>query len=388
MSNFDKTKFPLVFVHGMFGWGDNEGLNEKAPYWGGTTGSLTEYLSGEGVECYAASVGPISSGWDRVCELYAQLKGTRVDYGEYHSRIYGHKRFGRTYKEPLFENWSEEKKVHLIGHSFGGNTIRLLVHLLKYGAPEEVDISGEDTSPLFIGGQENLVCSITAICSPLNGTDAYETARRYKLIAPIKFLCFNYAGILGRTKFQGNLVDFHLEQFGVNGTTDERYNKKFSETVRNLFQSKDQIEYDMSEMGAEEMNKVIKIVPSVYYFSYPYNAVAKNKKGKIAPVNTKNMLLKVTSNLMLKNNERAKKFIVGNDGLVDVLSAMYPKNEPYKCYSLNEQFDAGIWNVMPLRKGDHGTPIGLFADKEKTYKFYNELVSVLATIESNNFQII
>ena len=51
---------PVVFVHGMFGWGQNEGINKKAPYWGATSGSITGYLSDEGIECYAASVGPMS----------------------------------------------------------------------------------------------------------------------------------------------------------------------------------------------------------------------------------------------------------------------------------------------------------------------------------------
>ena len=85
--NEEKTRYPLIFVHGMYGWGDAEGINKKAPYWGGTTGSIVEYLTGKGIECYATSEGPISSAWDQACELYAQLKGTRVDYGEHHSRV-------------------------------------------------------------------------------------------------------------------------------------------------------------------------------------------------------------------------------------------------------------------------------------------------------------
>ncbi len=51
------------------------------PYWGMTTGSLPDYLATKGYETYAASVGPLSSAWDRACELYAQLVGARTDYG-------------------------------------------------------------------------------------------------------------------------------------------------------------------------------------------------------------------------------------------------------------------------------------------------------------------
>ena len=109
----------------------------------------------------------------------------------------------------------------------------MLAHLLKYGAPEEVRLSGDKASPLFIGGQDKLIQSITTICSPLNGTDAYETANRYKIISPLKFLAINYANILGRTRLQGNLVDFHLEQFGVNDTPNLKDRKKFIEAIKN-----------------------------------------------------------------------------------------------------------------------------------------------------------
>lgn len=72
---------PVVFVHGLMGWGQRAGINAMLPYWGMTTGSLTSYLNSLGYETYSATVGPISSAWDRACELYAQLTGTTVDYG-------------------------------------------------------------------------------------------------------------------------------------------------------------------------------------------------------------------------------------------------------------------------------------------------------------------
>ena len=48
----EKLKYPVVFVHGMFGWGENEGINKKIPYWGATTGNLIDYLNGRGYDCY------------------------------------------------------------------------------------------------------------------------------------------------------------------------------------------------------------------------------------------------------------------------------------------------------------------------------------------------
>jgi triacylglycerol esterase/lipase EstA (alpha/beta hydrolase family) len=85
---------PVVFVHGLMGWGERAGLNSVLPYWGMTTGSLTAYLNSLGYETYSATVGPISSAWDRACELYAQLTGTTVDYGAAHSAAHDHARRG------------------------------------------------------------------------------------------------------------------------------------------------------------------------------------------------------------------------------------------------------------------------------------------------------
>lgn len=382
MSDTLNCAYPLVFVHGMFGWGQNEGINKKAPYWGATTGSLTDYLSGLGVECYAASIGPMSSAWDQACELYAQLTGTRVDYGEAHSKKHAHKRYGRTYSKPLFPDWSRKKKVHLIGHSFGGNTIRMFTHILTHGAPEEKEMSGNNVSPFFLGGKEKLVCSITAICSPLNGTDAYETARKHKLISPLKYISYNYAGIISRSPLNGKFADFHLEQFGLSDTPGTWDRAPFIEAVRALFETKDCIAYDMSEQGAKDMNDLIRISPAVYYFSYPFNAVEKSKKGlKLSPVNTDFILMKATSALMLHDNRKSGRESIGNDGLVDVDSARFPKSEPFADFENSGQIKAGVWNVMPTKCGDHGTPIGLFADKSKTRSLYLEIVSKLKEAE-------
>ncbi len=373
-----KTEYPIIFVHGMFGWGQNEGVNKKAPYWGATTGSITEYLAADGIECYAASVGPMSSAWDQACELYAQLTGTRVDYGEAHSKKHGHKRYGRSYDKPLFEGWGPDKKIHLVGHSFGGNSSRMLANLLTHGAAEEVETSGSGVSPLFKGGKESFVCSVTAICSPLDGTKAYETASKYKLIQPLKFLAYNYAGVFGRTSIGHRFADFHLEQFGLTDYPESDNKDSFVKAITNLLNTNDCIAYDMYAQGSKELNEKISISPSVYYFSYPFNAVdgSENK-----PIHTDFILMKATSSLMLHDSKKSGRPIVGNDGLVDVESAKHPSTEPFKDFDADD-IKPGLWNVMPVRIGDHGTPIGLFADKDSTRKFYYELVSILEKIEN------
>ena len=164
---------PVVFVHGLMGWGQRAGINAVLPYWGMTTGSLTSYLNSLGYETYSATVGPISSAWDRACELYAQLTGTTVDYGAAHAAAHDHARYGITYDRPLFAGWGTKRAVNLVGHSFGGATTRLFLEILTNGCPEEVaaaKAAGVAPSPFFLGGKGSWVHSLTAIAAPHNGT--------------------------------------------------------------------------------------------------------------------------------------------------------------------------------------------------------------------------
>lgn len=76
----------FIFVHGLSGWGSYDPVYKRMPYWGMRGGDLISYLSKNGFSSHAASVSPTGSAWDRACELYAQLTGTRVDYGAEHSQ--------------------------------------------------------------------------------------------------------------------------------------------------------------------------------------------------------------------------------------------------------------------------------------------------------------
>ena len=375
-------KYPIVFVHGLFGWGSDEGIDRKMPYWGATTGNLIEYLTDKGFECYSASVGPISSAWDRACELYARLTGTRVDYGAVHSARVHHRRFGRTYKKPLFEGWSAEKKVHLVGHSFGGNTIRLLAHLLTYGDPhEQAGTDPKELSGLFTGGKGDWVQSIVTLCSPHNGTFCFEACDKYKMLPMLRAIIYNGAGLLGRSPAEGKFVDYHLEQYGMSDTPGEADAFPLYRAKRRYVSNHDNIEYDMSAEGANKLDQIIEITPGIYYFSYAFNAVTRLGKREKAS-ETDFHFLKATS-LMMRRYARstgANEQDTRNDGLVQVSSALHPKDEPFTEYD-SRNVKPGVWQVMPIQVGDHGTPIGLFADKHKTHIFYLDMLEMLRKTE-------
>ena len=385
-------EYPVILVHGMFGWGEGEGINRKIPYWGASSGDLVDFFRECGAkECYAASVSPISSAWDRACELYAQLTGTRVDYGKAHSQKYNHRRYGRTYEKPLFDSWSAEKKIHLIGHSFGGNTVRLLVHLLENGAKEEQEATPEDEiSGLFTGGKKDWVCSVVTLCSLHNGTLAFDVCNRYHIMPVLEGTAYNYAGIVGRTRLNGKFVDFHMEEYGLSNTPGKKDALPLRSVKRQLKKTDDSIRYDMSYEGAGKLNERIEISDNVYYFSYAFNAVGKKPGSKkYKPLYISFPFLKATSTLLLyddrrfnsQTEDRFERF--ANDGLVNIWSAKYPSDEPHKEYD-PENIVPGIWNVMPVQQGDHGAAIGLMTDSEKTHKLYKEIYDLISFAESES----
>lgn len=377
----DAFTYPVVFVHGLFGWGSDEGIDRRLPYWGATTGSLVDFLTGEGVECYSASVGPISSAWDRACELYARLTGNIVDYGVAHSAQMNHKRFGREYTQALVPDWSAERKIHFIGHSFGGNTIRLLAHLLTYGDPDEQAATPpEELSGLFTGGKEDWVQSVVTICTPHNGTLAFEAIRKYKILPMMQAIVYNGAAFLGRSPVEGGFVDMHLEQYGMSDTPGMDDASPMRHAKREFLRYNDNIEYDISAEGAEKLNERIEISPNIYYFSYSFNAVTLDgKRPKASEADFP--FMRATSSIMrlYMRGLGADKEDLRNDGLVQVSSALHPDDEPFVRYKKQTPVP-GIWHVMPTLFGDHGTPIGLFAGAKRTHNFYLKMMKMLQDV--------
>jgi triacylglycerol lipase len=215
MENLDLSKmkndYPIVLVHGMCGWGRDEMLG-KFLYWGGGAGDIQEYLIVKGYEVFTASMGPLSSNWDRACELYAYIKGGVVDYGAVHSSKYGHARFGRSYPG-ILPNWNEENKVHLLGHSMGGPTPRYLIHLLENGDPDEMAFVPSDKeapiSDLFKGGKK-FVHSLTTVAGVHNGAISADDAEHFQHL--IKDVFYKMAALSGM-KTSEPIYDFNLQQW-------------------------------------------------------------------------------------------------------------------------------------------------------------------------------
>ena len=105
-------------------------------------------------------VGPLSSAWDRACELYAQLVGARTDYGVQARTGLGHERYGIDYETPLFDGWGTERREPRRPQACGGDdapTSRSSPTAARRIAAAKA--AGVEPSPFFLGGKGGWVHS-------------------------------------------------------------------------------------------------------------------------------------------------------------------------------------------------------------------------------------
>lgn len=395
-----KTTDCFVFVHGMLGFGEEEAIYKIAPYWGGFSGSLVKRMRKEGYDACAPSFGSISSAWDRACELYAALTGTRVDYGAAHAKKYGHARYGITYDRPQVARWGEvlpngeKKRIHLIGHSFGGATVRMLSHLMAYGSEEErAATPADELSPLFAGGKGDWIKSVTAIAGPFNGTTVIDAIGI--LVPTLKVIAFcGFANAMGNTPFR-KIYDMQLTQWKI---TSDRHGWAnplrigHVGRIKKFWTSHDDCFWDLCLAGAHELNKFFESNPDAYQFSISTDSSKEKKNGdyKMRPstlfpfIITGNMMGKYdydrTMNQPLGNEWKA------NDGCSNTFSAHHPDDEEWVEYEdAKDNLQKGVWNAMPVYQGDHMDVVGLSVrgalKPRHTRKFFGNLISVLENLD-------
>ncbi|MBQ7957180.1 MAG: hypothetical protein IJ279_04000 [Clostridia bacterium] len=332
------TNYKYVFVHGLMGWGYYDTSYKFMPYWGMFGGDLMEYLDDKGFDCYAASVAPTSSAWDRACELYAQLTGTVVDYGEAHSKKCGHDRFGEDYTgNALINEWSEKDKINLLGHSFGGATVRLFASMMETGSAEEKAATKDsELSDFFKGGKGDWIYSVTSLAAPHNGTTAYCSS-------------------------EGE------DEIGAYDTAA----------------------YDMYIDNAFALNKTIITYKNTYYFSIACDATVQNEDGTYSPVKSKMESLFISSSEEMGSFTGVTNggYVIDeswqkNDGLVNTNSALAPSDAPSTEYNA-DNVKAGIWNIMPVYNGDHMSLQGGLLKTNDVKDLYVEHLGMINKLKKN-----
>lgn len=383
------NNYPIVLIHGLAGWGPDQALGIN--YWGGVLFDIQKDLKSQGYTSYAVGVGKVSSNWDRACEAYAQIKGGTVDYGAAHAAKYGHSRYGRTYPG-YYGQWGnidpvtgKTYKVHLLGHSMGGQTLRVLIQLLEQGAPEEAAASPNDVSPLFTGGK-SWVSGAMSISTPHDGTSA-DTVVNDGMPWLQSFLG-GMSAIMGTNQ----LYDLMLDQWGVVPQPGESTDTYLHRVYNSAFwtTSKDLANWDLTVEGARWVNGWAKAQPDVYYFSWATAATYKDIfTGHQLPMITMNpMLWPFAGHIGAYTRNRPGEIRIDsswwrNDGLVPVISADGPgTNTTDTIVSYSGKAQMGKWNYMGIKNGiDHIAICGIIGVWDPR-PFFREQAKLLGTLDN------
>jgi triacylglycerol lipase len=273
---------PVVLVHGFLGFGPNELQGTGFKYWGGfndVAGHMRGY-NGISRNVMAASVGPVSSNWDRAVELYYQIKGGCADYGVRHTAqfaAYGAIRMPagkcwaanpannpNNYPLALYPSWDAAHPLHLVSHSQGGQTIRVLIQLLENGSPN----GDEGGGALYTGGKIGWVKSAATISAPHNGTTLRDVIVDY--VPQISELAGKIVEVAGLGGSANPVYNFKLEQYGLAQGASENFRDFLNRVKGAPFWSlnhKNAAQWDLGPDGARDINNWVKTSPNVYYFS-------------------------------------------------------------------------------------------------------------------------
>jgi len=391
--------YPIILVGGWMSWSAEE-MNDFN-YWGGWT-DLAQYLRNQGHEVYVADIGPISSNWDRACELYAFIKGGDVDYGKAHSDTFDHiqKPSTRTYPG-VVENWGEINKVHLIGHSMGGPTIRTLAQLLEKGDISEINDAASDptytSSPLFTGTEttKNWIASITTISSNHDGNSFVQATGGLLALADQIFALL--ATVVGQSEFP--VFDFKLDQWGLQRLPGETFSEYYQRVTQSSIWngSLDLSSYDLGPEGVADLNSWVHAQPNIYYFSY---ATECTYKSLFTPYHVPELamrpMLKPIARIIGKYSaapQPGSPIVIDqswyqNDGMVSTVSMDGPtfdSDDVIVNYS-GGAFQTGRWHYMGvLEHTDHYDVLGInerlfYFSPISTLLWYRDLASMLASL--------
>ncbi|XP_047058137.1 lipase-like [Lolium rigidum] len=254
---------PIVLVHGVFGFGK------------GRLGGLSYFAGAEKKDdrVLVPDLGSLTSVHDRARELFYYLKGGQVDYGEEHSKMYGHARFGRAYHRGHYPMWDEEHPAHFVGHSAGAQVIRLLQQMLHDKAFEGY----EDTA-------ENWVMSVTSLSGALNGTTrSYLDGIRPEDSRSLRPICLAHVCRVGITLYHWldspwlkRYYDFGFDHFDMSWrVVGLSVLPSLLAGTRGPFATGDWIMSDLTVQGAARMNAGVRTFPSTFYFSYASRRTAR-----------------------------------------------------------------------------------------------------------------
>ncbi len=354
-----QNSYPIILVHGFMGWGRDEMGSYR--YWGGKF-DLEQYLRDQEYTVFTASVGPVSSNWDRAVELYYQIKGGQVDYGRDHSELFDLIQKPKEKSFPgLYPQWDEAHPVHLVGHSMGGQTIRMLDYLLRTSIK---DSSGVVEQSQLLGDiHTGWIKSITSLSTPHNGTTLSDI-----VTTGIPFLQdFIAVGAVSGNSF----YNFDLQQWGFRKMDGESWGDYFRRMKDHpAWGTKNMVAWDASVEGARQMNTFCTANPIIYYFSYvTSNTILDSSSYRHIPEKSMTFIIRANARLMgmkkafYADGSSTDSTWYENDGIVNKVSMYGPTSgangpDPITIYRKDELLIPGQWYVMGEYRSDHRKFVG------------------------------
>lgn len=397
------NKYPTVFLHGFFGFGEDDLLNEVMPYFGFRPGRMViPFLKSKGYEIFAPSVGPFNSAWDRCCILYAYLYGGTVDFGKVHSEKYGHARYGRTYPGVL-KDWGEpgdHAKINIVGHSFGGPTVITFSDLMTNGFQEEIDgTPADELSPLFKGGQGDKLHTVTTLSGVNNGTILAEVLGD-KGVNLLSSLILGLITAIGESKTVMSVWDMNMAQWGIMPLKTElkgnHFQSPFAKADKIKIFNKNKRDSVGNEMQIETRKDLVDnyatVNPNTYYFariadrSHPLD-----KKRGIYLMDFSAFILPWLAGLLTGTglcNKKLKK-VYGydpekwgpNDGLVNVEGQKAPFGLPCEDADYNDDFKPGLWYNLPTEYKDHMSWTGILEKSSVYFQYMEDMVKKFSELD-------
>lgn len=386
-----KNNCPIILVHGFAGWGPDE-LNGYL-YWGGVF-DIQKFLRDIGYEVYTAHVGPYSSNWDRAIELYYQIKGGQVDYGAKHCAIYGHlqKPDGKTYNDPLYTQWDAQHPVHLIGHSMGGQTVRMLSALLAGKNEQFQNVLCTTDNTTFTPG-EGWIKSITTISAPHNGASLFDLTNPVRIMETIS----QVAGMEVNKFISDDFYDADLNQWDIPKEDNEPMEAYLQRIYETLGDTMDFSIPELTTIGAERFNTMVNNTTEdslAYRFSFANEETARELYPdgmvympdlKMNPAFLKNALIIGTSPLFTDHINAGVQWRE-NDGIVNTASMKAPLAG---CTDTSVEYDVtarrGVWNYMGTLHWDHLDIVGhtqiSHIELKRIISFYACLAELLCSLE-------